>query len=565
MTSKNSDRRVFRWIRAKTEELFGVDLRSLALFRMALALIALADLSMRAGSLIPFYTDRGVLPRQVLLTELSSSWRLSLLLISGDVAVQAVLLTLAGAAALALLVGFRTRSATIFLWVFFVSLHVRNPLVLSNADTLMRLLFFWAMFLPLGACWSVDRTRTPDQRPLSTRFLSFATVGLFAQIAFIYAFGAIFKSGAEWRSDYTAIYYALQLDSMVTPFGEYLRQFPELLALMTFGTYWFEALGILLLFSPVFTGPLRTAGVLGYVLLHVGIRMTMTLGLFQWIAALAMVCFLPAWFWAKAPAFNPTRASRSGYGSGQVWLNAWMARLQRSIPGVLRLAPMMPLQTPSTVSAARSEDLPIVKAQSHSAEFSPGGEPPEPGRKLDVDNPVRLRSPIWANLLAASFLAYIFAFNLSTISTFRVPPPLVPVGGLLRLEQKWNMFSPYPNKVDGWFVIPGELRNGKQVELSAVTLGDFSVQEGVSWEKPRRVADTFKDLHWRKYMVNLLPSENEELRRYFGRYVCREWDARHDQGEEVQSLQLHYMMEPTLPNYQAAEPSRKLLWNHRCT
>jgi hypothetical protein len=73
MTSKNSDRRVFRWIRAKDEELFGVDLRSLALFRMALALIALADLSMRAGSLIPFYTDRGVLPRQVLLTELSSA------------------------------------------------------------------------------------------------------------------------------------------------------------------------------------------------------------------------------------------------------------------------------------------------------------------------------------------------------------------------------------------------------------------------------------------------------------------------------------------------------------
>jgi hypothetical protein len=43
------------------------------------------------------------------------------------------------------------------------------------------------------------------------------------------------------------------------------------LALMTFGTYWFEALGYPAVFSPVFTGPLRTAGVLGYVLLHVGI------------------------------------------------------------------------------------------------------------------------------------------------------------------------------------------------------------------------------------------------------------------------------------------------------
>ncbi len=305
MTSKKSDWPVFRWIRAKTEELFGVDLRSLALFRMALALIALADLSMRAGSLIPFYTDRGVLPRQVLLGEFSSGARMSLLLMSGDLAIQALLLTLAGAAAMALLVGFRTRFATVFLWVFFVSLHVRNPFVLSNADTLLRLLFFWAMFLPLGSYWSVDRARTLSPRPISTRFLSFATVGLFAQIVFIYAFGAVLKSGTEWRTEHTAIYYALQIDQMVTPFGEYLRQFPELLALMTFGTYWFEALGILLLFSPVFTGPLRTAGVLGYVLLHVGIRLTMTLGLFQWIAALTMLCFLPAWFWAKAPATVP--------------------------------------------------------------------------------------------------------------------------------------------------------------------------------------------------------------------------------------------------------------------
>ena len=565
MTSRSAIRRVFLWFRTKAEELFGVDLRSLAIFRMVLALIALADLTMRADSLVPFYTDLGVLPRQVLLTDLSSRWRLSLLLMSGDVFVQAMLLTLAGLAALSLLVGFRTRFVTIFLWVFFVSIHVRNPLVLSNADTLLRLLFFWAMFLPLGAFWSVDCARAPSLRPLSTRFLSFATVGLFAQIAFIYAFGAVFKSGAEWRTDYTAIYYALQLDSMVTPFGEYLRQFPEILALMTFGTYWFEALGILLLFSPVLTGRLRTAGILGYVLLHVGIRLTMTLGLFQWIAALAMVCFLPAWFWDKAPAIGRILSYRAGYERRYQWLNARLSRTLVPLPGALRLSPMMAWQAPPTVAAAQTSGMSDVTARRSPAGVNSGVRPAEPAKTLDVGGTVTLRSSIWANLLAAFFLVYIFTFNLSTISDFRIPPPLAPVGSLLRLEQKWNMFSPYPNKRDGWFVIPGELRDGRQVELSAVTLGDFGIHEGVSWEKPERVADTFKDLHWRKYMVNLLPPQHEDLRLYFGRYVCREWNARHDEGGNLQRFQLYYMVEPTLPDYQTVEPSRMVLWKHRCS
>jgi hypothetical protein len=144
---------------------------------MALALIALADLSMRAGSLIPFYTDRGVLPRQVLLTELSSSWRLSLLLISGDVAVQAVLLTLAGAAALALLVGFGPdrRRSSYGCSSCRSTCATTRPQQRRHPDAAAVLL---GDVPALGACWSVDRTRTPDQRPLSTRFLSFATVGL---------------------------------------------------------------------------------------------------------------------------------------------------------------------------------------------------------------------------------------------------------------------------------------------------------------------------------------------------------------------------------------------------
>ncbi len=49
------------------ERAYGLDLRSLALFRIGLAALILGDLIWRARDLRAFYTDFGVLPRAVLL------------------------------------------------------------------------------------------------------------------------------------------------------------------------------------------------------------------------------------------------------------------------------------------------------------------------------------------------------------------------------------------------------------------------------------------------------------------------------------------------------------------
>ncbi|NET13417.1 MAG: hypothetical protein F6K08_11435, partial [Okeania sp. SIO1H6] len=46
---------------ATLEKLFGLDLRSLALFRIGLALIIITDLIIRAGDLTAHYSDAGVL------------------------------------------------------------------------------------------------------------------------------------------------------------------------------------------------------------------------------------------------------------------------------------------------------------------------------------------------------------------------------------------------------------------------------------------------------------------------------------------------------------------------
>src|SRR5215211_6204755 len=292
---------VLRWGEAKIVEIFGADLRSLAAFRIVLAGLVLLDLAGRAPDLYAHYTDRGVLPRDILLQEaLLNRWQFSLNLMSGELLVQALLFGVAALAALALLVGYRTRLMSIVVWVLLISIQARNPMILNTGDTLLRLLLLWGILLPLGAHWSVDRALKAAPPRLSMRFLSLATVGLFLQIALMYWVTAILKSGEEWRVDGTALYYALSIDEITTQIGAYLYQFPTLLMVLTFATILLEAFGPFLLFSPILTGPVRTGAVLAFMGLHFGVWLTLYLGMFPWISALCMVCFLPGWFWDSA-------------------------------------------------------------------------------------------------------------------------------------------------------------------------------------------------------------------------------------------------------------------------
>ena len=213
---------MLRWGRAKVREIFGTDLRSLAAFRIVLALLVLGDLASRFTDLYAHHTDRGVLPRSVLLGGVLNHWSFSLNLISGQPFFQALLFGITALAAVGLLIGYRTRLMSIVVWLLVLSIQWRNPLVLSSAETLLRMLLFWGMFLPLGAYWSVDRLLNGAPSRLSMRFLSFATVGLFLQIAFMYWFSALHKSGDEWRANGTAIYYTLSIDQITTPIGAYL-------------------------------------------------------------------------------------------------------------------------------------------------------------------------------------------------------------------------------------------------------------------------------------------------------------------------------------------------------
>ncbi len=309
--------------------LVGIDIRALAAFRVAMALILLTDLGIRAGSIDAFYTDQGVLTCAQAIAIDSKDLHWSLHALCGAYWYQAALFLIAGFAGCCLLVGYRSRLAALVSWVLLVSLHFRNPQVLQGGDVLIRCLLFWGMMLPLGACWSLDSARVPlehDQPP--KRVATIPALALLLQILFMYWFTSLLKSGDDWHggknelTSYTAVFYALSIDQLTTPLGHWLLQFPGLLKGLTRATMLQERFAPFLAFLPALAiAPFslrhalhaaswgRLLAVLSFCGFHLGLASCMYLGPFPFACWAAWMVFLPSLVW---DALAARRARRFG-------------------------------------------------------------------------------------------------------------------------------------------------------------------------------------------------------------------------------------------------------------
>ena len=495
-------------VKSRLREIFSLDVRSLALLRMSLALVLLADLGARSVDLYAHYTDAGVLPRINAITEQFSF--LSLHFLGGSFFTQSVLFAIAGLCAIGLLLGYRTRLMTVCSWMLLISLHSRNPMLVDGGDVLLRLLLFWSMFLPLGAAYSLDgvlKTTAPYRLPV--RIFSVASIALLLQVCFVYWFTVALKHDPVWRTEGTGVYYALHLDSFVTPIGVWLRGFPTVLPVLSFATLAIEALGPCLLFVPFAQGPLRFATVILFLNLHLGFALCLALGVFPSIVCAAWLALLPTWFWH------------------QIGLARDFSRAQK---------------------AALRQRLVILLGETSLQRLI-----------------ARAYPPLWSPTIGAFFcvlcLGYIFLWNMRTVN-FAKYSEILPVefngfGQMLRIDQMWGMFAPKPATDDGWYVIPARLRNGTEVDL-------FTNGAPVTWAKPQDVASTYRNQRWRKYLRNMWEREHATHRLYFSQHLCRTWNAEHHSQATLETFQIFYMKEETLPNGVIAAPEKVLLWNHRC-
>lgn len=475
----------------RIDRALGIDLRSLAVFRILVGLLLLADLAGRSGDLVAHYTDDGVLPRSLLAesawtSEVGYQFRWSLHMISGRVEVQALLFLVAAAFALSMALGYRTRLATVVSWAMLVSLHSRNHVVLDGGDIALRCVMFWAMFLPLGARLSVDAWRRPPLADDPPRVLTVATTAYLLQVALVYFFSAGHKDSARWTSSFTAVYYALSLDVFVTPLGRWLLNFPILLKFLTAATMFLEWVGPVIAFVPARTPWLRIGTVLAFWSFHGGLILGMELGIFPLIMIVAWIPFLPGVVWDA-----PIR---------------WTAGIRSHL--------------------AHLDLDPIARR------LFPRPERPRPEMRAT------------SILLVSFLLPYIILWNLREWNEERwsvMPASWNRVARFTGLDQRWDMFAPYPTVDDGWFVMRGVLRDRTVVDL-------WTMSAGISQEKPDRVSHHYVNQRWRKYLVNLYDRSYIRLRQPFGQWLRMRWDgtfADPDEWRKVEELEVVFHRERT--------------------
>jgi hypothetical protein len=490
-----------------------VDLRVLACTRICLGLLICLDILARSCDLTAHYTDAGVLPRRVLMDTTWASWGPSFHLFSGYWEGQALFFAFHFILGFLLMVGWHTRWVTFANWIMLISLHLRNPIVLQAADDLLRMMLFWGLFLPLGACWSWD---CPERPKYKEGYIcsNAGTLAWYLQLLFLYWGSVYSKYGDTWVKDYSATYLALQLDALVLPWGIWLRQYYNVTQFFTFLVYWAEWLLPAILILAVDYVYIRTFCVLGLMLMHICFAQCLMLGLFPWIDATLLVFFMPG-FWLDT---------------------SWGRHCEAYILWVLR--GIKSWFTPK-LQAMGQEVRPWIKAWGMGCEWTLVG------------------------LTLGLSLAYL-QVNLGRGAWELWPISLQFTRNLL-ISQNWSVFSPNPSTNNGWFVFEGFLHNGSLVNAS-----DLSTDVVVDFSKPALLTQRYGNQRWGKFFLNLAEESHQVYVQHYANYLCSKYNSKiSDTTEKIRSITGYFMEETTQPysieKREDAPVGKKIIIQHICS
>lgn len=586
------------------KKLFYLDTRSLALTRFSLGLLVFYDFYRRLAFTEVFYSDKGILSRSILMAKFHHIWKPTLLFLNGTETYAILLLVIGMIASLCFAFGIRTRLANFIAWVLLISFHERFRIALNAGDVLITLMMFWSFFLPMGAKASWDQAWLKDEEkellPKDHRFANIFTVGWMTMIFYMYIFTFFYKWHPDWFKEGTTLYYALNLESFTTGIGRWLLNFPGFLKFSSISTLWLEGLGPLIILIPFRNHLWRYSMILAFFGLHLGIAATMTIGTFALCCCLLWMPLLPGHFWdwveKQISKITPKEkyqlfydkdcgfcrrmvlifSSILGYRNVEILSseadekmhklivkeNSWAGRNHRgevffrwsNFLELMAYSPLVPLKVVSHWLPLKWGDFLYNTVAGNRPFFT------------------RLMNRVGASRIPFShgklvhgiglFLVLLtFWYNLDGITEdkkYDVPRPLRRLTQLLRLNQKWNMFAPFPTRVEGWLVIDGEYVNGKH--------WDPWRKRDVSFERPRNIADEYSTNVWRKVLGRIRRSNYEEYRLYFGKYICRSTNKGVPRGgERLQSFKIYYMKEYTPA---PGEPPKKIkksnIWNHDC-
>lgn len=484
----------------------GVDARALAALRIALGSLLLADLAMRARDLTAFYTDAGVLPRAVHAETYPVLASLSVHARVGSPRAQALLFGLSAAFALCVLVGYRTRIAAVGAWVLTASLYARNPYVVNGGDTILLAAFFFCLFCPLSARWSIDaRRRRRSLQPTRAEPSSAgpllrtpATAALLGVVVLVYASNAMLRLRSDrWRAG-EAVRLVFELDQYTVLLGPAVANLDP--RLFVVANYVWVGLLCSSVFLLALTGRRRAVLVVPYVGVHLTMLATLRTGLFPLAMVALLLAFLPppCWDQFERRVANPTRG----------WLRAHRPfSFGRSVRHLSQIVVAVDRSIRTAIEAVTGRIGPI-------------------GRAVPI---TRLAPDTSRRRTLATVVVVVAYVGLVGWQAVVVADADLAVGDLDPGDHGWAMFAPNPPETVGWYVAPAEFESGERVDAFG--------GGAVCWDRPPDAAESYPTVLWHRYLTDLRSASEAEYAA-FGSDLC---EAARAAGEAVVSLEIHYV------------------------
>jgi Vitamin K-dependent gamma-carboxylase len=583
-----------------------VDARPVSLFRILFALHMLKVAGYLSVHAEKFYSDDGFLPRNVF-WDIARPYRFSLLDSMGEVwMVQGFFLLWMGVL-VCLLLGYRTRWMAVLNFILICTVHERNFVLLNGADLVMRVLSFWMMFIPVGEHYSIDALRRPwnifratrntaDLRPQVRMIYALPVRLIQIQVAIVYIFTFVLKlPGDEWKNG-TALFYALQVHSLTTPFGDWLLVNAPV-DFIRMGTYFalvMESGFTFFVFLPFMQPSLRAFGLMLGVMMHTGIGLMMSIQDFSAVMIISYLTFFePSWveyldqklrrrgqpLLLPMPAQNSplwriialTRSSDIHLIDDLANLDArrddWMVM---GVDGTLYTGAAAWQQVATHIPLSRFWAWTLNNASLRRALWW-AGTPRYGIRQVQLceDPTPTPRYPLWVGVGRATISLPILAmmglviwYNLATIETDE-GKPFVPyvtdtpsqILQYTSMWQSWFMFAPFPTTDDGWMVIPGKFEDGTEIDL--MTGEPLSEEMTHYWFGP--------DMRWKKYSSEIWRmSDPDPVLRAWAGYFCRQYSSL-PEGERLATLEIHYYWRWSYkPGDSENELQDSQLWRHWC-
>lgn len=556
--------------------LLPLDLRGLAAFRILIGLVAVVETSTFIYWREAFLSDSGVCSRAQLLYNKPDSLHSQSLQVYFGVSdgLPLMLMLLAHlVAALATMVGYRTRTSMVCLWLFRMGLRSRLVYVGYSADGLIVASIFWGAYLPTGKRYSWDaawsglghNSHSSHQAPVDSYLL-------LLELTIMYAFAGYYKTGPSWLEG-KAVSQVLQGNMARSYLANVLLMQKWLCEFLSQVALRLEQYGWLALFVPHWLARGLTCCVLiGF---HVSMWALIQVDLFQPAACSLLIGCLPAPCWnlvdmavARFTSADPcnatcscaqllaeTRCERdedddsSGFGkSGNTGKSVAVEILQRRSQGVgrvlLRIAAFL---------------LMFLNLRFCCSDFQlerPGLESPP------FCFPV-LRVNSWL-------------MNFGHPKNFHTMEHMEYFMQFLGLHQTFSMFSPNPPETFWWLRMTGVTQGGAIVAPWLNGRPNFDGEHNLSSEKKRsdigngltvfgqRPVVPFASHRWLKLF------EHAEFYNHclkdFGKYMCRSWNERNTGNLTMAFFRVIKLWSPVRSPWDTQDaPSAEVISYHSCS